>query len=123
MKGLSLLLFAFLALPLSSMAQTVVTYGYDAAGNRTTRVSSVELAATNESPAMEESNTPEFDFVQVSVNKNNMLCNVFEHNMKDAHNDGFFENKYWWNRVQLILCSLESPLIVSQGINVTQKRI
>ena len=123
MKVLSLILFIFLALPLSSRAQTVVIYSYDDAGNRSTRTSLIKVAAINDSPILEESDIPEFDFEQVSVNKNNMLCNAFEAKSEDMHNDNFLEKNYWWNRIQLILCSLESRLIVSQGIDIKQKQI
>lgn len=55
MKRLSLLLFAYLAVSLSGMAQTVITYSYDAAGNRTTRTSSSDAVVADESQTHGES--------------------------------------------------------------------
>ncbi len=123
MTRLRLILFMFLVLPLSSMAQTVVTYDYDAAGNRTTRTLSIEVAVINESPAPENSNVPESYAGQISINENNLLCNVPEANPEDVHNEYPLEKNYLWNKALLILCHLESPLIIAKDTNITQKRI
>ena len=123
MKRLRLILFMFLVLPLSSMAQTVVTYSYDAAGNRATRVSSIEVAIINESPAIENSNVPESDAGHISVDDNHLLCNVPEANPENVHSEYPLEKNYLWNKAQLILCHLESPLIIAKDTNITQKRI
>lgn len=123
MKGLRLLLFTFLALPLSSMAQTIVTYSYDAAGNRTARTSSIEVAVIHDFPVLEESDVSESGAGQISVNENNLLCNVSEAHPEDVHSGYSLEKNYLWNRAQLILCHLESPLIIVQGLDIKQRHI
>lgn len=95
MKKLNLFLFAFFALPLSVTAQTVVTYTYDDAGNRTSRTSSVEVAAANETPAFEKSNIQVLNPAQYFINANNMLCSSSYWNQWNY--SGFIE-KYWKNK-------------------------
>ena len=56
MKQLTLLLLLIMAYPMSSLAQTVITYGYDAAGNRIIRTSSPELATISKSSTSSHSN-------------------------------------------------------------------
>lgn len=84
-----------LTIPFSGKAQTVITYGYDAAGNRASRTSSIEIAAVNES--------------QISEGKRNTaLCDVSEPDQQTMPIKLFFETNYWWENSQLVLCSLDS---------------
>ena len=64
MKRLNLLMLTLIVFPLSSVAQTVITYGYDAAGNRTTRTSSVEVASITESQTSDKLEILELDYSQ-----------------------------------------------------------
>ena len=61
MKRLNLVFFVLIVFPLSGVSQTVINYSYDAAGNRTTRTSSIEVAAVAEPQAVTESKIPELD--------------------------------------------------------------
>lgn len=121
MKGLRLILFAFLALPLSSMAQTVITYSYDAAGNRTTRTSSIEVAVIDGFSVPDNTGIKESDTGQISINENNLFCYVPEANPEDMHDGYSLEKNYLLNKARLILCHL--PSIIVQGTDITQKRI
>lgn len=123
MKRLNLLLFILFALPLSSMAQVVVTYSYDAAGNRTGRTMPIEETVINDSQAIGESNITEFDIKQVFINKDNMLCNVFKSNYGDVRSEEFFVKNHMENGHQFLPCSFESPVMMAQVIDTKQKRI
>ena len=62
MKRLNLVFFVLIVFPLSGVSQTVINYSYDAAGNRTTRTSSIEVAAVAEQHAIIESKILEHNF-------------------------------------------------------------
>lgn len=104
MKKLSLLLGAFLALPLSGMAQTVITYTYDEAGNRTSRTSPGAVAAADVRPTFDKFDSFVFDFEQYYINTNNMLCSS---NYGKLCNNSDFINKYWKDKSKETSASLK----------------
>ena len=94
MKVLTLLLFAFLALPLSSLAQTGIEYSYDSAGNRTGRTYSLEVASVYDSPNVEDFNISDLDFKQTFACKNSMLLGVLELDSSEEQETILFEQDY-----------------------------
>ena len=123
MKRLNLLFLVLIVFPLSSVAQTVITYNYDAAGNRTTRTSSVEVAAIAESQTTDESEILGLDYSQELLNSMNEFCYAIkQHNGNNPDNE-FLINFQWDNKRKVFLCFVESPEIITQAINTKQKRI
>lgn len=122
MKRLKLLLLVFIVLPISGMSQTVITYSYDAAGNRTTRTSSIEVAAVAEPQAITDSKILELDFEQELLYCRNEICNVLKSDYNDMQCKELIGNPSE-QKCQFLLCSVEHPAIISQAINTKQKRI
>lgn len=118
-----------LALPLSSMAQTVITYSYDSAGNRNKRSPSTEVAPASNSMVLNVSKIPESDTGKTIVDKGKRLA---------ANNDYSFEpdleygqisvslgesQRNEWKQVVNLLWSKSVKTMVTQSINKTQKQI
>lgn len=122
MNRLKLLLLVFIVLPVSAMAQTVITYSYDDAGNRTTRTSSIEVAAVVELQAVTESKIPELDFRQDLLYCSKGIYHVLRSDNGDMSGKELIGNPSV-QKHQFFLCSVEYPAIITQIINTKQKRI
>lgn len=94
MKHLTLLLLLLAAVQLSGKAQTVITYTYDDAGNRVSRTSSAEVAATYGVQNMDESTVPELEPLSSSYNEDNVLATVSVNFRKDIWTDRFIALHY-----------------------------
>lgn len=123
MKRLNLLMLTLIVFPLSSVAHTVITYGYDAAGNRTTRTSSVEVASITESQTSDKLEILELDYSQELLNDMNQFCYALKQYKGNNSGNEFSENFQLENRRKIFLCFVESPEIMTQAINTKQKRI
>ena len=122
MKRLKLLLLVFIVLPISGMSQTVITYSYDAAGNRTTRTSSIEVAAVAEPQAITESKILEFDFRQELLYCSKEIYHVLRSDNGDMSGKELIGNPSV-QKHQFFLCSVDYPAIITQIINTKHKRI
>ena len=122
MKRLNLLLLVFIVLPISGMAQTVITYSYDDAGNRTTRTSSIEVAAVAELQAVTESKIPELDFRQELL-----YCSKEIYHVLRSDNDDMPEKELIGNplvqKYQFFLYSVDYPAIITQVVNTKYQQI
>ena len=123
MKRLNLLFLVLIVFPLSSVAQTVITYDYDDAGNRTTRTSSVEVASIAESQTLDKLDILEPDYSQELLDDTNEFCYDLKQYKGNNLDNEFSENFQLENRRKIFLCFVEYPEIITQAINTKQKRI
>lgn len=121
MKRLNLLLLVFIVLPISAMAQTVITYSYDDAGNRTTRTSSIEVAAVAEPQAVTESKIPELDSRQELLYCSREICHSLSSDNYDRSDKELFESSYAEDKFHFTIYPIKSPLIITQVINSKHK--
>ncbi len=121
MKRLKLLLLVFIVFPISGMSQTVITYSYDAAGNRTTRTSSIEVAAVAEPQAATESKILELYFRQELLYCSREICHSLSSDNYDRSDKELFESSYAEDKFQFTIQPLKSPLIITQVINSKHK--
>lgn len=123
MKRLNLVFFVLIVFPLSGVSQTVINYSYDAAGNRTTRTSSIEVAAVAEQHAIIESKILELNFEYGLPDCRSEISHVLKSASGDRADKELIKNYPSENKRQIYLCSVEHPAIISQAINTKQKRI
>lgn len=123
MKRLNLLFLVLIVFPLSSVAQTVITYDYDAAGNRTIRTSSVEIAAIVESQAITESKILELDFGQELLYCRDEFCHVINSANDDSSDDMLLENTRTENNLLFTLYFVEFPVDIIQTVIITKHKI
>ena len=109
MKRLKLLLLVFIVLPISAMAQTIITYSYDDAGNRTTQ-------------AVTESKIPELDPRQELLYCSEEINHVLRSDNGDMSGKELIGNPSV-QKYQFFLCSVDYPTIITQIINTKHKRI
>lgn len=121
MKRLKLILLVFIVLPISAMAQTVITYSYDDAGNRTTRTSSIEVAAVAEPQAITESKILELDFKQELLYCSREICYSLSSGNYDRSDKELFESSYAKDKFQFTIYSFKSPQIITQVIDSKHK--
>lgn len=118
-----------LALPLSTMAQTVITYSYDSAGNRNKRSPSAEVASTNNSIVLKVSKIPESDTGEIIVDKDKRLAANNDHSFKFDLEYGQISvslgksQRNEWKQVVYQLWSKSVKTMFTQSINKTQKQI
>lgn len=123
MKRLYWLLIILFSFPLLSTAQTVITYNYDDAGNRTTRKSTNVVACVGELQIVETLETPELDSVRNLPKSTNFLYNSFASNDGEVRSSKLPENSYLNDRRQSVLDSTDSSINRAQMITIKQKRI
>lgn len=90
MKSLKLVLVVFILLPLSGKAQTVITYSYDAAGNRVSRTVSANVAAIDNNHSIEDQDISKYN-LQRALDEVCICAESLAETIKDVRRDYHFD--------------------------------
>lgn len=123
MKRLCSLLFILFSFQLLSSAQTVITYNYDAAGNRATRTATSVVACVDALHIGEISEIPDLDSEHDLQKSSNYLNYSLASNNGEVRSSELEENSYMNDRSQHILYSADSSINRAQMLTIKQKQI
>lgn len=123
MKRLNLILLLFIVLPLSSIAQTVITYSYDEAGNRTARTSTAEVAVIYEPQTVQGINKLKSFSDQMALYDAGALCKISKTCYNAVYNEVCDLHRQMLNGSLLVGTSLTYDTHFLYIINTKQKRI
>lgn len=117
------LVFLFIFVQLSCLAQTAIIYIYDDAGNRVTRIPSTEVTVINRHYQNPQSGTIAIPNEYFLFNNSNLFCKIIRSYYLDPVNR-YYTNLYEWNNLSDYSNGrLKSPQITASNFNTKQRRI